>query len=264
MGARDSPVHIEVKFLRRERMKLVNILVFTAGGAYAAKNRVYDSLKQLAVQYLFNNGTANFPATSDRGILDSMLGSFSEYGCWCYFSEGVMNDEPGIKGAGPAQDTLDNLCRVLTNNYHCSMLDVEAGGSCVLNEVDYNEINFFPITTETDYQAECTANNANDQCAIDACMVEGKFIKTFFVELFLNGNINHNLKHDTFDTDICKDGRGADGSTSGRSELECCGLIPERTPFNPKDGQRACCGADIFDTVARECCDDFTVQDVCE
>ena len=60
---------------------------------------------------------------------------------------------------------------------------------------EYNQIAFGTIGSEL---ASCTINNFGDECAVNACTVESRFVNVLFdmLQSIFNSSVNNALKHD--------------------------------------------------------------------
>ena len=98
------------------------------------------------------------------------------------------------------------------------------------------------------------ANVGRSQCAVTACIAEGKFVTDVFDFVIAGGTPDPSKHHDNgFNvTAECKHlGKGL-----GQSEKLCCGQWPIRRPFKTYGGDRGCCGTSIYDTTVKRCCAD--------
>lgn len=245
------------------------------GSTYAGLNQIAEGLKQL--NQLATNGTERSVEDDRRftGFMTDFLGNINGYGCWCMFNEKY------VEAKGPVQDEVDGECKILIHGYRCVEIDAVARGEeCdIVNKV-YTPYNFFSAATAL--ELECPATNevfdfdlsqfVPDQCAIDMCLVEGRFTLAFFDQFFTetivfdpalshpDGQINVGPFDHTVECKINPNG-------SGKSELECCGLFyVNRFTYKTDEGARDCCDAaqKTFSTATHECCsgggDDGTIQ----
>lgn len=101
-----------------------------------------------------------------------------DYGCWCYF------DGKYGQGHGPPVDEFDKQCQHLHQAYDCAVLDAQdKGEECVAWDVDYS---IFQIYTRMHIYDECYAQNAGNNCAVNACAIELNFIFFLFERYFQN------------------------------------------------------------------------------
>ena len=202
-----------------------------------------------------SNTTQGERILSDYPMVTFFGHILSGYGCWCRWDGEVFHRQ----GHGKAQDPLDAACKVLQHGYTCSLLD--NSGNCNAMKKVYNEIPFYQIGTEL---AACTINNFGDDCAIQACTIEARFINTIHDLMITDFNslASENLMHENFDTEsncVVKSVLPPDFST----EKECCGDYPERSPYFPMEGKNDCCNGKVFLASSFECCADGSVQIAC-
>lgn len=176
-------------------------------------------------------------------LSSELLKKINDYGCWCSFDSGHGT------GRGRPMDRLDELCKTLSNGYDCAIMDAEdASSTCIPWEVEYTS-STGEIGT---LAADCAAGNIDD-CAQKACVVEGKFVK-HLVSIILDGELD-------FDNSL-KQGNGFErfegcpvkAAGFGDERQECCGAYPERFPYHPQGGSRACCGSLTISQALSECC----------
>ena len=98
------------------------------------------------------------------------------YGCWCHFGQ------DWIHAGGKVRDDIDLRCKQLIQGYRCARMD---NNGCDAGNVNYTPYNFF---FGQDIHDDCQSSNAGDQCAIDACVIEGSFTMHFLND-FVSGNI---------------------------------------------------------------------------
>merc|ERR1711981_844495 len=166
------------------------------------------------------------------GIMATFFEPINGYGCWCYFGDEY------VRAGGPAQDAVDLRCKQLIQGYRCAMLDSrERGdGDCKASTVEYTPYNFFSSIVAL--EEDCNTNN-QDQCQIDACIIEGSFTLDFFAQF---PNIVHD---DQFDEELGFDHTGIctqSQNREGKDHRECCGEIPARFPFNSENNHVCCNG----------------------
>jgi len=239
-------------------MKLLALASF-AGVALASFDQMKTDMRQILDRYvrgLMESGNAQNRNIPD--ILGSNLDNINEYGCWCYFQ--------GDHGRGHAKpvDGLDRFCRKLAMGYDCAILDViDATGndSCIPWEVFY-----ISGTGGGENALVQTCDTFNTElCAKISCKVEGIFVIKIF-NLFVAGDsISDSFKHSNgFDekveciVDNCKD----DPDRCDPTRV-CCGEHPDRFPFKPMGGDRACCAGVAFDASILTCCPDGTPRLSC-
>jgi len=148
-----------------------------------------------------------------------------DYGCWCHF--GAEWPHAG----GPVQDSVDSRCKVLINGYRCAKIDALARGEeCDAGTIAYTPYNWLQGDPMVD---DCTASNAGNQCAIDACMIEGSFSVNYLPEIVQGAAVVQTLLNPNLQAANGWD-RDAScvtnpGSTTVRA---CCGAQPNRAPYS--------------------------------
>jgi len=177
-------------------------------------------------------------------ILGSSLDTIRTYGCWCNFLSPVGN------GKGHPIDSVDGLCKTLSEGYQCAMMDVETAtgvDDCIPWTVDYNS---GTGGGAAGLVSNCQALNS-ELCAQFACMVEGTFSLNVINEFLSFGAIDPANAHiNNFDFNAnCPTQSGT------QTDLrECCGQLPFRFPFKPVN--KECCGAQVYDPSLMDCCND--------
>merc|ERR1712178_93643 len=181
---------------------------------------------------------------SSRALSQETLNSLQEYGCWCYF------DQLHGKGKSKPVNEVDTACKTLADGYECAIIDGEDENEpCTPWEVSYNSSTAFGGETMV---AECLRDNV-DSCSRRACMVEGHFIGTLFMQYLQGFNVDSRYKHsEGFEPnmDNCPTQMGV------KSEKACCSDYPERFTFKSYGGDRKCCGSKTYDSTILVCCDD--------
>lgn len=187
----------------------------------------------------------------NREFVDPILSALQpiyNYGCWCHFGA------EWVHAGGKVQDTIDARCKQLINGYRCAKMDGnDRGEDCDAGNVPYVPYNYFggaPIVSD------CTNSNPGDQCAIDACIIEGQFTLDFLVDIVAGsmGNlVNANYQgapSGTWDRDAeCTVGNTPAGNR------ECCGSQPNRSPYSLAKGVLACCnGQTLYNVATHQCC----------
>jgi len=223
-------------------------------------DRMEDQFQKLLEQSMNNSMPGVSSPGGFRGIVDgpvsTSLSAINGYGCWCYFA-----DDHG-KGHGPAQNRMDEICKVLHDGYECAILDGEdESQSCEPWTVDYNGSTILGDSND-DVQVECESKNDNN-CAVRACVIENNFILSVFAE-FLSGSIFDPSKKHEFGFNVeteCVFPVGGGGSAGGDGkdypkEKACCGTYPVRYPFYHINGHRACCGEKTYSTTTYQCCEE--------
>jgi len=169
------------------------------------------------------------------------------YGCWC----SVLDHN--IAKKGPALDEFDQLCRSLELCRRCIVIDLEAeigpDNGCDPYQESY--------ALDALYTGEC--DTGLTPCSRKACECEHKFTRDLLA--ITNSNLqvpDASLLHDgDFNKEQqCDNGKSnesaAGASTAG--DVSCCGAYPHRYPYNIAGGERACCGSEVYSTMAKTCC----------
>lgn len=201
-----------------------------------------------------------------------IIQNINGYGCWCYFQ-----DNHG-KGNGPAQNEVDNQCKILHEGYSCILMDAEEEGDddCVPWDVSYNSATGLGLLVNDVYtnkknqnnndslenalRYRCRKANKKNKCGERACIVENYFVVRM-VRLFLHGiAFDPSLKHSIGIFDPKLDCPHVGGQASDK---QCCGNYPLRLPFKTLGGTRDCCGVKTFNTDLMMCCDDGVVRLSC-
>lgn len=204
----------------------------------------------------------SFGSTWAADIIDSI----NSYGCWCYFQ-----DNHGA-GRGPAQNEVDNQCKILHEGYECIMMDAvdEGDDSCLPWHEEYKSATGLGLLVDHDdndtleealrFRCKKANKKSKTKCAERSCIVENYFVVRV-MRLFLKGvPFDPSLKHDKniFDPKAnCPTVQGI------QSDKECCGLYPFRFPFKTLSGSRDCCGQRTFNSDLMMCCDDMNVRLSC-
>jgi hypothetical protein len=221
----------------------------------------------------------------DRNVMDLFtLSNIFEYGCWCHFGDSHLP-------RGPVMDTVDGYCNRWWNSKDCIRIDNNnAGTTCDLSMqyVDVLAGLTFPFGPGNDYPSLCSAANngqhadaEEDACAIANCEVDAYFLRDTFTHMSFN-HLNHSLSVSFgFDTDFTC--RGLVASQAGTTAApfagttvppvvettaapvvettgapwntwDCCGAFPDRFPYKPQGGDRACCNGATYNTLTLMCC----------
>jgi len=238
-------------------MKLVTLsTIFFAKLAFADLDSIFEQMGNMVKA---NNMSiegeigAMMRAAIDenREFVDPILSALQpiyNYGCWCHFGD------QWVHAGGKVQDTIDARCKQLINGYRCAKMDGnDRGEDCDAGNVPYVTYNYFggaPIVSD------CTNSNPGDQCAIDACIIEGQFTLDFLVDIVAGsmGNlVNANYQgapSGTWDRDAeCTVGNTPAG------DRECCGSQPNRSPYSLAKGVLACCNDQtLYNIATHQCC----------
>merc|ERR1712168_451166 len=139
-------------------LKLVALVALAANGVQADWEKIVSDFAAVAM----NEGY--------RAINEVMVSGLVQYGCWCSFGANVR------KGAGPVLDEIDGVCKILKDNYRCSIIDAADNRepSCTPWEVEYES-----STGQggVDIITDCANKNPSDPCAERSCVIEGSFLR---------------------------------------------------------------------------------------
>ena len=106
-----------------------------------------------------------------------------------------------------------------------------------------------------DLVSNCEANNAGNQCATDACKVEGLFVYELF-KMSLEGveadPQTYKVANGWDREENCPVAPGQQDNIVDK--VECCGEQPYRHPFHTRGGLNVCCGETMMNSVSHECC----------
>lgn len=232
-----------------------------------------QQLEALANGDGFRNEISNAPGTT---AFVATIGA--GYGCWCFWGD----DHTKRAAKGPPLDELDAFCHTLSRGYECVTYDIDG---CSPWDIDYLPSEDLSVVgpTPADVKAECEVRNpaeAPDSCVVSACTVESWFLKQ--IQLVTGSSItpamiNTDYKHNSAgwsgaggrQFELC---RGPEAGTD--RQLECCGVYPERFPYNALAQNKVCCEATdgtlgssaaqpvqtyIYNTAFEQCCDDGTI-----
>jgi len=223
-------------------------------------------------------------AGDDRNVMDLFtLSNIFEYGCWCHFGDSVLPK-------GPVQDTVDGYCNRWWNTKDCIRIDNNNAGTVCDLDMQYEDVLTglsTPFNPSNDYPALCTSANTGqyatadeEACAIANCENDAYFLRAIFTHMsfnHLNSSLSVSFGFDTAYT--CRGylantgttaapfaGTTADPgttappattaavTTSGIPTQDCCGAFPDRFPYRPQGGARACCNGATYSTATLECC----------
>ena len=206
----------------------------------------------------------------DRAIIELFtISAVANYGCWCRFADYKPY-------RGPAQDSVDLICKEFYQNYDCMAFDFNS--TCNAFEVNYNDAITQitdPFNTATDLVSACNTENPTDNCAATACAVDSHFIRGIF-NFMRDSTLNMTLSgFYGFDGSACvlravvnsldssttmppapfaTQPTQANPTVAGVVNLDCCGDYPSRYPYKPNGGQKDCCGQTTYNTGLLECC----------
>lgn len=162
--------------------------------------------------------------------------SFLEYGCWCGSNPSARRHDL-TKGRAAPVDEVDRVCRSTAYCHMCLQIDHD-------NECDfYQEYNH----TMTTNGLEC--HDPEGTCEWAACQCDAHFLDDMgMVESFW---VPHHNIRGGFDFDA----RCLQTRRTTMPFDKCCGYQPDRYPYKSFDGQRSCCGSQIYDTTYLKCCE---------
>lgn len=162
--------------------------------------------------------------------------SFLEYGCWCASNPNARKHDL-TKGRSAPVDEIDNVCRSTAYCHMC--LNIDHDGGCDF----YQEYNH----TLTTNGLEC--HDKEGTCGWAACKCDSNFVE----EMALvqdQWTPTHNLRGGFDFGNRCLQPRSLTAPFD-----QCCGYKPDRFPFKSLDGQKSCCGDQIYDTTYLQCCE---------
>lgn len=174
-----------------------------------------------------------------------------DYACFCQFG-----DDAGT-GQGTVQNEMDGACKKLNSCYKCAKIDsLSEAEICKPGDTDYKvDVNkaFFQGVYAT-----CQENNP-DQCAVNVCTCEVKFIKDVLALFFSSYQFDPSLHHDiwTKHKEVCL------AQSNGPSVLECCGSYPDRTPYNVNGATECCNNEHLYNSNNLQCCPGGKVKASC-
>jgi len=192
-----------------------------------------------------------------------VLGLLDEpYGCWCRFD----TVQGWSIGKGHPVDLIDLACRNLNGGYHCLREDYPEpgcqvyGGDLNTGTPLYRLPTIWTLEKFDEIEPACKLENpGEDDCLIDLCIVETRFV----MEVIENRG--------TLDTDsmLLSNGFSVENTCVGTAEgktntFECCGIYPTKLPFKATvDGDRVrdCCGERTYN-VDFSCCANEATSEV--
>ena len=234
-----------------------------------------------------------------RALQQANMGLINEYGCWCYFEEGIFSAK------GTPVDEIDEICKKLIHGYECIMMEYD----CTPWEIGYESAvgsGFSPHGLNVDnLRAECAAlNGGSTGCEYATCTVEGWFVMNWLRYAMFGGTIDYSMRHaEGFDPEAnChgpgigttkapnsdddngtadpndpfapivpsggnddNDGNGNIPGTNpedGVPSKQCCSIYPEKFPYHHNDAHK-CCVNHTYNPNLFYCCDDGSVQFSC-
>jgi len=191
--------------------------------------------------------------TSSRSMCDGVCGGFLsftpiwKYGCWCFFGY-----DAGTVGRGPAVNEYDEVCKAVTNCYRCARFDGEQEGeACDPWSTDY-QADFSHNNDNKNISATCMNSQNSRNCEWRTCSCEMNMIASFFKLLFSPTlTFDESFKHENgFDWELeCP----VSGVASNR---QCCGLYPNRRPYDDGPTRSCCHHRNIYNPANAQCCED--------
>jgi len=186
-------------------------------------------------------------------------------------------------------DDVDSFCNRWWLSKDCIGIDNSNAGTSCSTSMQYVDVLAdltFPFGPSNNYQSLCLAANTGahadaeeDACATANCEVDAYFLRDTFTHMSFN-HLNVSLSMSFgFDTDYTCRGltiggatlapyttdaaaattmavttTGAPATTSPIPNWDCCGSYPDRKPFRPNGGERACCAGNTYSTTLLMCC----------
>ena len=257
-------------------MKLVIVTTALLGAANASMNSLLANIENVIKAQNITRGNGRAPVGGAREFKGSVANAFEPmngYGCWCYLDDTwrdanqVLINRPAILAHGQVVDDLDASCRDLINSYKCIEMDAEANGitDCDAQAVDYIPYNFLG---GQDINVECANSNSGNECAANACIVEGAFTLKYIAyvgdlapSLTTHPDFNPDHVHNnnafsagTFDPEVSCPGI----PNPVGSDKECCGefALLTRHPYRLYSGftTRSCCQNTVINNELTQCC----------
>merc|ERR1712019_210046 len=232
-------------------MKLVCIAAAGFGLANASMRSLLSNIQTYAQQ------NANKTGRAFTGVVENSFEPLNGYGCWCYLD-----------------DTWRDANHDLINSYKCIEMDAEANG---INDCDAQAVAYtgFSFGLGADLTTECNVNNAGDECAQNACIVEGAFTLRYLSYMGIGKDLSqhpdydasyvHTSKGGPFDPDVnCPGIPNPVGS-----DKECCGehALLTRHPYRLYSGftTRSCCSGEVINNELNQCCNNavIDINDIC-
>lgn len=191
-------------------------------------------------------------------------GNIRNYGCHCKFDQSDTTNRM-LPGSGAPVDPYDAACRRLRLGYQCASIDND---SCDPNarvyEVDAQD--FFTGMRRTtsgmfhNFTTNCVMYNHHDICAMHTCISDLQFIQTMYKLTRWDRVTMDYVNIPVACGNVVDPANGSTGGGSGsgpRSDdsTECCGIYPDRTPFNSNKSQ-CCANIATYNVAVSQCCDD--------
>lgn len=188
-------------------------------------------------------------------ISDTIATIKDGWGCWCYF------DDESYQGRGNPLNDVDNYCKVLQQGYEC--FEMDDGNTCMDPwDVNYAYIDLQTVVNE-DYASACEIENGRNNCARMACIIESRFSDKILKYRYAGGTFDPALLHSDPNWDIHSQCPIKVTTSQKYMQKECCGEYPIRFPFK-QSGDRGCCQGTTFDEGIFQCCQDGSIEIVCD
>merc|ERR1711957_931932 len=262
--------------LTNKKASTMKFAIVAAAGAGIASASMASLNNNVAALHRSQNSTN---PRAFVGLIEEGFAPINGYGCWCYLDDTwrdanqVLINRPAILAHGKVVDALDESCRELINSYKCIEMDAEANGiaDCDAQAVSYTAFSFIP---SADLATECADNNPGDECAANACIVEGAFTLRFLGALAdMTAHVDFDAAHvhtnnafsaGTFDPVVSCPGI----PNPVGSDKECCGdhALLTRHPYRLYSGftTRSCCVGEFINNELSQCCVGTGVTDINE
>lgn len=213
-----------------------------------AQNSTDESPELKKFSHIVKMVVTQITTAHDSKTISKMI---QNYGCHCF---------PGMSkiagGTGPAQDGIDDLCRILSRCHKC--VEMDHGVSVTDQEWDA-DIGKYRWQLAADNSLTCNLNT--DQFKADLCACDAEYamaLASVWDDSTYNYAIWDNKKNNQFNFDnvnVCiRSGTLASDS--------CCGAYPQRFPYDST--ARSCCASSgkTFNSLSEDCCGDGTVANI--
>lgn len=216
--------------------------------------------------YLAQN--ANKTGRAFSGVAENAFAPINGYGCWCYLDDTwrdanqVLINRPAILAHGKTVDEIDESCKDLINSYKCIEMDAEKNG---IDDCDAQAVPYVGWSFIGDVTTDCQTKNPGNECAANACIVEGAFTAKYIQYMGLgapsittdpgyDANYVHTTKNGPFDPEVnCPGIPNPVGS-----DKDCCGEHSQLTrhPYRLYSGftTRSCCNNQVLNNELERCC----------
>lgn len=214
--------------------------------------------RTLAVMMSYANGFGNdleSPASNSEfeNEIERLENIYTNYGCYCWI-DGV---EAGVIGGGKTKDMSDYHCKELYRCYKCVNIDYAKNYTDVSYNVDLN------VDENGQRTIDCSVNGKSD--AENICECDKRFAESIAMVTdacsagaaddekhgpycmeedmrTITGIRNDNGKQGKFDSrNTC------DKSFPDHSKSECCGIYPNRVPYDDKFAECCQLGSSVED-----------------